>query len=252
MSALKRQLLRGLCALVLLAPAAACVCAERPAEGAYGAWMKRLAHDAEMRPGAADAAIAAALLQHLCASDSTCFPDATWRALDARAQHSDNPTVLTLAAVVASYRTGATDLAQRWSHIAAIDRDNAYPLILQAAAEWHAERHEQALETLKSALARPRDDDQFGAAFRLLRPAIDAAPPSLEQLPPCTLAARETPDAPSVAEVRALVLFEIVSDAAFPNHLGYVNPLCKDASAEETERRATCSAIGEHLAAHAT
>jgi len=252
MIATSRHLPRRFLACAALAWAGSGLCAEIPAEGAHRAWLETLAHAAEARPQAVDAAIASALRQHLCAGNTTCFTESAWRALDARALRSKDPAVLTLAANVASYRAAAMDLAARWAHIAAIDRDNAYPLIMQASAEWNTHHYSDAFEHFRAALTRPRDDDQFRAAFLLIRPFIDAAPPSLAQISPCSLSERDPGDAPAGPELRASALFEIVSDAAFPAHLGYVMQMCKEIPAQDAARGDVCQAVGAHMAQYAT
>ena len=249
MSATPRYLLAPLLVLALLAGAVRDgVSAEIPSQGAYREWLQERARAEEKSESANDAAMAAALRQHLCAGDESCFPKAAWRALDERALRSGDPAILALAANVASYRAGQTNLAKRWSKIATIDRDNAYPLIMRAGAEWRAGQRAEAMATLKEAIARPDDYDYFAAAFRLFRPVIDAAPPSPDQLPPCTLESRDTVAPPSLAEARAWVLFEIVSDGAFPARLGDVNSICRDVPAAESQRLATCAAVGAHMA----
>jgi hypothetical protein len=252
MIATSRHLLGIFIACAAVAWAGGGLCAEVPAEGAHRGWLATLAHAAEVRQQPADAAIAAALRQHLCAGDATCFSETAWRALDTRALGSKDPAVLTLAANVASYRAAAPELAPRWAHIAAIDRDNAYPLIMQASAEWNTHHHSEALEHFRAALSRPRDDDPFRAAFRLIRPSVDAAPPSLDQISPCSLLERDAGDAPAGPELRASALFEIVSDAAFPAHLGYLMQTCNEIPPEDSARREVCQAIGAHMARHAT
>lgn len=249
MSLLKRHLLRGLCACAALALA----CCRTPAEDSganYRAWLAERAHAAETGTEPRDAALAAALRQHLCGADAACFPDSAWHALDMRARQSDDPGVLSLATSVAAHRD-QTDIASRWGQVGALDKDNASPLLMQAAAEWKNGRHAEALELLRSALRRPHFDEGYTETFKLILPIVAARSPAPEEMHPCATALDEPADAPSDEVERRLgATVEIVVD--FAPQLDFFI-LCKehDDTLASTQRE-LCEATGTLIVQQAT
>jgi hypothetical protein len=250
MSALKRQLLRGLCACAALVLAC---CHAPPADQSGKAYREWLAERVRAAAGGGeprDAAVTAALRQHLCGADAECFPDAVWHALDARARRSDDPSVLSLMASVAERRK-ESDVASHWAEVAALDSDNASPLLAQAAAEWQDGRHAEALNVLRSALSRPRFDDGYTKAFKLILPIVAERTPALEEMQPCAGVLAEPADAPPDAlERRIATTFEIVSD--FAPQIGYFSLCNKQDNALESTQRELCVAAGTLIAEHAT
>ena len=253
MSTTGRHFYRMPLACAALALASGCTTAVDNSGAAYRSWLAARVRSIDAQDTPRGAAVAAALRQHLCGDDTQCFSDADWHALDQRAVQSEDPSVLMLATNVAEHRASETDAAGRWAQIGTLDRDNAYPLIRKAGADWHAGRKDESLETLRTALERPNDDDRFSNTFALMKPVIDAAPPSLAELHPCSLTDDDADAAKaSTAELRGSALFEIAADVGFSPHLTDIVAMCRDIAPQETARIDSCQALGEHLAKHST
>jgi len=250
MSALKRQLVRGLCACVVLALASCRAPVDASGE-AYRAWLAERVHAAESSMESRDAALAAALRQHLCDADRACFPQTAWQEFDFRASTSHDPVILSLMTSIDALRNDQHSNAKRWAHVADLDRGNAYPIVMQAAAQWQAGHHSDALDTLRTALGLPRYEDQNAGTAKLLFPIVDARPPSLEQMHPCTFF---TPpgSVPSELERRSSAAFEIAVDFA-PAPLGDMVELCEQIDPElEATQHELCQAIGVQIERRAT